>query len=141
MHQEPQRFQAQAQVAAIDATAAGDAIAEAVATEGAGAVSVAASPVRRLLTSPVVVTFLFLVVTMLAFSVLAPGKFGTSSNIMQLAQNTAILLANYKGRPFMTPFYEVYKICSIFQADFNANHCMLIDKHSDTRTHVSLNHT
>lgn len=91
----------QAQVAAIDATAAGDAIAEAVATEGAGAVSVAASPVRRLLTSPVVVTFLFLVVTMLAFSVLAPGKFGTSSNIMQLAQNVAILTVVSVGTTFV----------------------------------------
>lgn len=91
----------QAQVAAIDATAAGDAVAEAVATEGAGAASIAASPVRRLLTSPVVVTFLFLVMTMLAFSVLAPGKFGTSSNIMQLAQNVAILTVVSVGTTFV----------------------------------------
>lgn len=59
------------------------------------------SPVRRLLTSPVAVTFLFLIATMLGFSILAPGKFGTSSNIMQLAQNVAILTVVSVGTTYV----------------------------------------
>jgi ribose transport system permease protein len=56
---------------------------------------------RRLATTPVVVTFLFLVVIMVAFSLLAPGKFGTTSNITQLAQNVAILTVVSVGTTFV----------------------------------------
>lgn len=89
----------QAQVAAIDATTAGDAVTD---SDGGGAApDTARSSVRRLLTSPVAVTFLFLLVMMLVFSVLAPGKFGTTSNTMQLAQNVAILTVVSVGTTFV----------------------------------------
>ena len=93
--------QAQAEVAAIDAAAAGDAVPEA-ALEGAGiAVDSAPPPWRRLVTSPVVMTFFFLIVTMLIFTVAAPGKFGTRSNIEQLALNVAILTVVSVGTTFV----------------------------------------
>lgn len=92
----------QAEVAAIDATLEGDAVPEAVAAEGAGvAVDTTPSPWRRLVTSPVVMTFFFLIVTMLIFSVLAPGKFGTTSNIQQLALNVSILTVVSVGTTFV----------------------------------------
>jgi ribose transport system permease protein len=92
----------QAEVAAIDSTAAGDAVPEAAALEGAG-VAVDTSPTawRRLVTSPVIMTFLFLAATMVIFSVLAPGKFGTTANIQQLAQNVAILTVVSVGTTFV----------------------------------------
>jgi ribose transport system permease protein len=93
--------QAQAEVAAIDAAAAGDAVPEAV-LEGAGIAVDAAQPAwRRLVTNPVVMTFFFLVVTMLVFTVGAPGKFGTRSNIEQLALNVAILTVVSVGTTFV----------------------------------------
>jgi ribose transport system permease protein len=93
--------QAQAEVAAIDAAAAGDAVPEAV-LEGAGiAVDTAQPAWRRLVTNPVVMTFFFLVVTMLVFTVGAPGKFGTRSNIEQLALNVAILTVVSVGTTFV----------------------------------------
>ena len=99
---EPQHLQGQAEVAAIDATEAGDAVPEASAIEGAGtSVDVGLSPLRRLISSPVIMTFFFLAVTMLLFSVLAPGKFGTTSNIEQLAQNVAILTVVSIGTTFV----------------------------------------
>lgn len=77
------------------ATAAG-------ATEGAGvSVDVARPPLRRILTSPVIVTFLALVVIILGFSILAPGKFGTQANFTQLAQNVAILTVVSVGTTFV----------------------------------------
>jgi ribose transport system permease protein len=93
--------QAQAEVAAIDAAAAGDAIPEAV-LEGAGiAVDTAQPPWRRLVTSPVVMTFFFLIVTMLVFTAMEPGKFGTRSNFEQLALNVAILTVVSVGTTFV----------------------------------------
>ncbi len=91
----------QAEVAAIDSMAAGDA-APAAALEGAGiAVDTAAPPWRRLVTNPVFMTFFFLVVTMLIFSVAAPGKFGTRTNVEQLALNVAILTVVSVGTTFV----------------------------------------
>ena len=92
----------QAQVAAIDATSAGDAAAGKASGEGpGGAGDPTSSMIRRLATSPVVVTFLFLMMMMLAFTVAAPGMFGTTSNIMQLAQNVAILTVVSVGTTFV----------------------------------------
>jgi ribose transport system permease protein len=77
------------------ATAAG-------AVEGAGvSVDVGRSALRRLATSPVIVTFLALAVIIIAFSVLAPGTFGTKSNFTQLAQNVAILTVVSVGTTFV----------------------------------------
>jgi ribose transport system permease protein len=89
------------EVAAIDADAAGDGIPGAM-PEGAGvSVDAAGAPWRRLVAAPVVMTFVFLVVIMVLFSVLAPGKFGTASNIEQLAQNIAILTVVSVGTTFV----------------------------------------
>jgi ribose transport system permease protein len=96
-----QLSEAQAEVAAIDAAAAGDKVPDAV-LEGAGiAVDTALPAWRRLVTNPVVMTFFFLVVTMLVFTVGAPGKFGTRSNIEQLALNVAILTVVSVGTTFV----------------------------------------
>ena len=92
----------QAQVAAIDATSAGDAAAGTASGEGpGGAGDPTSGAIRRLVTSPVVVTFLFLMMMMLAFTVAAPGMFGTTSNILQLAQNVAILTVVSVGTTFV----------------------------------------
>jgi ribose transport system permease protein len=92
----------QAEVAAIDATVEGDAIPEAAAVEGAG-VAVDTRPPwwRRLIASPVLMTFLFLVTVMVIFSVLAPGKFNTVTNFQQLALNVAILTVVSVGTTFV----------------------------------------
>lgn len=96
-----QLSEAQAEVAAIDAAAAGETVPDAV-LEGAGiAVDTALPAWRRLVTNPVVMTFFFLVVTMLVFTVGAPGKFGTRSNIEQLALNVAILTVVSVGTTFV----------------------------------------
>jgi ribose transport system permease protein len=93
--------QEQAEVMVIDAVAAGKEVPEA-ALEGAGiAVDSAPPPWRRLVTSPVAMTFFFLVVTMLVFAFAAPGKFGTRSNIEQLALNVAILTVVSVGTTFV----------------------------------------
>ena len=98
---ETQHVIGQAEVAAIDATVEGDAVPE-VAAEGAG-VAVDTRPVwwRRLIASPVLMTFLFLIVTMVIFSVLAPGTFNTVSNIQLLALNVAILTVVSVGTTFV----------------------------------------
>ena len=90
-----------AAVAAIDATTEGDAVPE-VAAEGAG-MAVDARPTwwRRLVASPVVMTFVFLAVTMIIFSVLEPGKFNTVANIQQLALNVSILTVVSVGTTFV----------------------------------------
>jgi ribose transport system permease protein len=54
-----------------------------------------------LATTPILVTLLFLVVLMVAFSILAPGKFGTTSNLTLLAQNVAILTVVSVGTTFV----------------------------------------
>lgn len=59
------------------------------------------SPVRRLLTTPAFITFAFLLIVMAFFSVMAPGKFGTSTNLMLLAQNVAILTVVSVGTTFV----------------------------------------
>ncbi len=92
----------QSEVAAIDATAEGDALPEVLAAEGAGMSVDSRAPLwRRLVASPVMVTFLFLVVMMVIFSVLAPGKFDTVSNIQQLALNVSILTVVSVGTTFV----------------------------------------
>jgi ribose transport system permease protein len=98
---ETQHVIGQAEVAAIDATVEGDAIPE-VAAEGAG-VAVDTRPAwwRRLIASPVLMTFFFLIVTMVIFSVLAPGTFNTVSNIHLLALNVAILTVVSVGTTFV----------------------------------------
>jgi ribose transport system permease protein len=56
---------------------------------------------RKIATTPVLVTFLFLVTVMVTFSVLAPGTFNTTSNLTQLAQNVAILTVVSVGTTFV----------------------------------------
>ena len=106
IQQEPAEVQhvtpGQSEVAAIDATVEGDALPEVIAAEGAG-MSVDTRPPlwRRLIASPVMVTFFFLIVTMVIFSVLSPGKFDTVSNIQQLALNVSILTVVSVGTTFV----------------------------------------
>ncbi len=91
-----------AEIAAIDATAEGDAVPGAAATEGPGtSVDRAPNPWRRLVGSPVVMTFFFLIVTSVLFSVMAPGKFDTASNFKQLALNVSILTVVSVGTTFV----------------------------------------
>jgi len=59
------------------------------------------SRLRRLATTPVIITMVFLLVLVAAFSVLAPGKFGTFSNLSLLAQNVAILTVVSVGTTFV----------------------------------------
>jgi ribose transport system permease protein len=59
------------------------------------------SRLRRLATTPVVITMIFLLFLVAAFSVLAPGKFGTFSNLSLLAQNVAILTVVSVGTTFV----------------------------------------
>jgi ribose transport system permease protein len=93
--------EAEAEEAVIEATAAGEAVPAAV-LEGAGiAVDTALPPWRRIVTSPVVMTFIFLIATMLIFAIMAPGKFGTRSNFEQLALNVSILTVVSVGTTFV----------------------------------------
>jgi ribose transport system permease protein len=93
--------EAEAEEAVIDAVAAGEPVPEAV-LEGAGiAVDTAPPPWRRIVTSPVVMTFIFLLATMLIFAIMAPGKFGTRSNFEQLALNVSILTVVSVGTTFV----------------------------------------
>lgn len=46
-------------------------------------------------------TLLFLAVLLVGFSILAPGKFGTTSNLTLLAQNVAILTVASVGTTFI----------------------------------------
>jgi ribose transport system permease protein len=93
--------QEQAEIAVIDATAAGEEVPEAV-LEGAGIAVDTTPPLwRRLITNPVAMTFFFLFVTMLIFAISAPGQFGTRSNIEQLALNVAILTVVSVGTTFV----------------------------------------
>ncbi len=56
---------------------------------------------RRVIGSPVIVTFLFLLVVMLVFSALAAGKFNTATNFRLLAQNVAVLTVVSVGTTFV----------------------------------------
>lgn len=99
---ETQHVIGQAEVAAIDATVEGDAVPEVAAAEGSGvAVDMRSAWWRRLIASPVMMTFFFLIVTMVIFSVLAPGTFNTFSNIQLLALNVAILTVVSVGTTFV----------------------------------------
>jgi ribose transport system permease protein len=99
---EDQHVIGQAEVAAIDATVEGDAVPEVAAAEGSGvAVDMKSTWWRRLIANPVMMTFFFLIVTMVIFSVLAPGTFNTVSNIQLLALNVAILTVVSVGTTFV----------------------------------------
>jgi ribose transport system permease protein len=56
---------------------------------------------RRLLNSPVIVTFGALMVIIVAFSLKASGQFDTTANFRQLAQNVAILTVVSVGTTFV----------------------------------------
>jgi ribose transport system permease protein len=87
----------------IEATAEKlEAAAPAAASEGAG-ISVGTRPTwaKRLFGSPVMVTFLFLAITMAIFSMAAPGKFNTPTNIQLLALNVSILTVVSIGTTFV----------------------------------------
>jgi ribose transport system permease protein len=56
---------------------------------------------KQLSTTPILVTLLFLLVLLAVFSAMAPGKFGTSSNLGLLAQNVAILTVVSVGTTFV----------------------------------------
>jgi ribose transport system permease protein len=56
---------------------------------------------RQLATTPVLITLVFLLGLIVIFSILAPGKFGTTSNLTQLAQNVAILTVVSVGTTFV----------------------------------------
>jgi len=93
--------EAEAEEAVIEATAAGEEVPAAV-LEGAGiAVDTAPPAWRRIITSPVVMTFFFLIVTILVFTAMEPGKFGTKSNFEQLALNVSILTVVSVGTTFV----------------------------------------
>ncbi len=59
------------------------------------------SRMRRVFTSPTFITFAFLLLVMVLFSVMAPGKFGTITNFKLLAQNVAILTVVSVGTTFV----------------------------------------
>lgn len=56
---------------------------------------------RALVASQVFITLSFLIALIVIFSVLAPGKFGTASNLTLLAQNVAILTIVSVGTTFV----------------------------------------
>jgi len=56
---------------------------------------------RTLATTPILITLLFLLVLIASFSILAPGKFGTTSNLTLLAQNVSILTVVSIGTTFV----------------------------------------
>jgi ribose transport system permease protein len=56
---------------------------------------------RTLVASQVFITLSFLIALIVIFSVLAPGKFGTASNLTLLAQNVAILTIVSVGTTFI----------------------------------------
>jgi ribose transport system permease protein len=56
---------------------------------------------RQVATTPIFITMTFLLFLVVVFSVLAPGKFGTASNLSQLAQNVAILTVVSVGTTFV----------------------------------------
>ena len=70
--------------------------------EGAGvSVDRRATLLRRVVRTPVTFTFLALVLIAIAFALMAPGKFNTSTNVVQLAQNVAILTVVSVGTTFV----------------------------------------
>lgn len=59
------------------------------------------SRLKQWATTPILITLLFLLVLMAIFSILAPGKFGTTSNLTLLAQNVSILIVVSVGTTFV----------------------------------------
>jgi ribose transport system permease protein len=59
------------------------------------------SRLRRMATTPILITFVFFLLLLAIFSLLAPGKFGTGSNLSLLAQNVAILTVVSVGTTFV----------------------------------------
>jgi ribose transport system permease protein len=59
------------------------------------------SRLRQLATTPILITLAFLLLLIVIFSLLAPGKFGTASNLSLLAQNVAILTVVSVGTTFV----------------------------------------
>ena len=75
---------------------------EAEVAEDASAVDEAQpSRLKQWATTPILITLLFLLALMAIFSILAPGKFGTTSNITLLAQNVSILIVVSVGTTFV----------------------------------------
>ncbi|MFN8078785.1 MAG: ABC transporter permease [Kineosporiaceae bacterium] len=72
-----------------------------VAADVAAAEEAQPSRLRQLIATPIMATLLFLAVLLVAFSILAPGKFGTTSNLTLLAQNVAILTVASVGTTFI----------------------------------------
>ncbi|MBL8929063.1 MAG: ABC transporter permease [Kineosporiaceae bacterium] len=72
-----------------------------VAADAAAAEEARPSRLRQLVATPIMATLAFLAVLLLAFSILAPGKFGTTSNLTLLAQNVAILTVASVGTTFV----------------------------------------
>ena len=56
---------------------------------------------RQVATTPIFITMAFLLFLVVVFSILAPGKFGTASNLSLLAQNVAILTVVSVGTTFV----------------------------------------
>jgi ribose transport system permease protein len=56
---------------------------------------------RQIATTPIFITLAFLLFLIVVFSLMAPGKFGTASNLSQLAQNVAILTVVSVGTTFV----------------------------------------
>ena len=59
------------------------------------------SRLRQLVTTPVLITLAFLICLVVVFALMAPGKFGTASNLSLLAQNVAILTVVSVGTTFV----------------------------------------
>jgi ribose transport system permease protein len=59
------------------------------------------SRLRQLATTPILITLAFLLLLIVVLSLLAPGKFGTASNLTLLAQNVAILTVVSVGTTFV----------------------------------------
>jgi ribose/xylose/arabinose/galactoside ABC-type transport system permease subunit len=59
------------------------------------------SRLRQWATTPILITLTFLLLLIVIFSLLAPGKFGTASNLSLLAQNVAILTVVSVGTTFV----------------------------------------
>ncbi len=76
-------------------------LAEEVTTDVTAAVEPPRSRWRALVTSQVFITLAFLLILIVIFSVLAPGKFGTVKNLSLLAQNVAILTVVSIGTTFV----------------------------------------
>ena len=78
-----------------------DLLQQEVAADAEAATGARPSRLRALSTTPILITLLFLITLTVVFSMLAPGKFGTTSNLTLLAQNVAILTVVSIGTTFV----------------------------------------